>query len=240
MNQVLLQELLDTLKMLAEDRSIRAVKITGKGKGFCAGADLGNLNTEKTQERMLAQGRKTVAMMDSYFNPIVSLIAHMQKPVVAAVNGVAAGGGMGLALAADIVIAAESASFKQVFIPQLGILPDLGSTWTLPRLIGKARTLGLTLLGDSLPAQTAKEWGLIWDVCRDDALAAETDAICQRLAKSSPAAIAALKQALHQSDKNTLDDQLALETDIQGKRCSSEDFFEGSNAFIEKRPPVFN
>ena len=239
LNVELLQELLEVSTALRKDDDVRAVLLTGNGRGFCAGADLVKVNMDNDPEKRKAQGKDTAEGMERYFNPIVSNFANMPKPVIAAVNGVAAGGGMGLALAADLVLAAESASFVQVFIPQLGIIPDLGSSWTLPRLVGRARTMGMVLTGEQIKAKQAEEWGLIWRCYEDDQLMEEAMAFALKLASGPTFGIASMKKALRLSEHNSLNEQLAVELELQEHCCASEDFVEGTTAFLNKRAPKF-
>ena len=215
------------------DAAIRAVLVTGAGRGFCAGQDL--------QERKFVPGegpRDLGAGLDRYYNPLIRRIRALEKPVVAAVNGVAAGAGMSLALACDIVIAARSASFIQAF-SRIGLVPDAGSTWFLPRLAGSARALGLALTGEALPAEQAAAWGLIWKCVADDALMTEARALAQRLAQGPTKGLGLIKRALNRSAHNDLDTQLDLERDTQREAGRSADYREGVSAFLEKRPPRF-
>jgi 2-(1,2-epoxy-1,2-dihydrophenyl)acetyl-CoA isomerase len=178
-------------------------------------------------------------MMKSHYNQLILDIDRLEKPVISAINGVAAGGGVGLALAADIVIAARSASFVLVFGPKLGIVPDMGSTWFLPRLIGRARSLGLAFLGERLSAEIAEKWGLIYKCVDDQALMDEAMAIATKLASGPTKAYGYIKRAFSESERNRLEDQLEFERYCQLILCDSEDFMEGVSSFIEKRKPVF-
>ena len=239
MDDQLLEEMLVALDDCRQNPDIKALLITGAGRAFCAGADLGRVNTDQDSASRKAQGEAVQEKMERLFNPVISKVAHLDKPVICAVNGVAVGGGIGLALAADITVAAESANFMQVFIPQLGIIPDLGSTWFLPRRLGEARAKGLMLLGGKLPASQAKEWGLIWDCCADDQLLSTANQLAQQLAAGPTMGIAKLKEALRASESNSLEQQLDCEAAAQRECCASEDFLEGALAFFEKRPPRF-
>lgn len=240
LNEAMLQELLHAGKRIESEDAIRGLLITGNGKGFCAGADLGNVDRSVNPTARAARGEQVAMTMQRLFNPVVSLYAQLNKPVVSAVNGVAAGGGMGLALCADVVIAAESASFVQVFIPQLGIVPDMGSTWFLPRLIGSARATGMAMTGQKVPARQALEWGMIWDVVADHQLLESAENLAKNLAQGPTLGIAVAKQAFRVSAFNSLDHQLQVEQDAQLQCCASEDFGEGVSAFIEKRLPNFS
>jgi 2-(1,2-epoxy-1,2-dihydrophenyl)acetyl-CoA isomerase len=176
--------------------------------------------------------------LGNYYNPLVRRLRELPKPVVCAVNGTAAGAGANIALACDLVIAARSASFVQAF-SKIGLLPDSGGTWFLPRLAGSARAMGLALLGERLSAEDAAAWGLIWKVVDDDALATEATAIAKQLATGPTTGYGLIKQALLASATNSLDAQLELERDLQRKAGFSEDYREGVTAFLEKRKPVF-
>jgi 2-(1,2-epoxy-1,2-dihydrophenyl)acetyl-CoA isomerase len=239
LNEQMLVELIQVIDICASNNEVKAVMITGSGRGFCAGADLGKVNLDNNDAARAEQGRAVKAHMDRLFNPVISKLANLPKPVINAINGVAAGGGMGLSLIGDIIIAAESATFVQVFIPQLGIVPDMGSTWLLPRLIGRSRAMGLALLGDKVTAQQALDLGLIWQVYADDQLLAEAEKLAQRLAAGPTFGIGKLKEIMRASEHNSLDQQLALEADTQLECCASEDFLEGVIAFATKRKPNF-
>ncbi|MFC1895717.1 enoyl-CoA hydratase-related protein [Thermodesulfobacteriota bacterium] len=239
----LMTDVLDVLKRVAADPKVHVLVITGAGRGFCAGADLGAAGEHAATEEELGYtpslGEIISDSMKSHFNPLVREIAELEKPVIAAVNGVAAGGGVGLALAADIVIASRSASFVVVFGPQLGIVPDMGCTWYLPRLVGRARALGLALLGERLPAEKAVEWGLIWDCVDDENLMEHVMRIARRLAQGPTKAYGYIKRAFMQSGFNSLEQQLGFERASQRILCDTDDFKEGITAFLEKREPSF-
>jgi 2-(1,2-epoxy-1,2-dihydrophenyl)acetyl-CoA isomerase len=231
--------LLGATEALKVDPSVRVIILTGTGKGFCSGADLDPTQTADTPAGLVEQGNTSYRTMTGFLNPIVANLTGMPKVVITAINGVAAGGGMGLALAGDIVLAARSARFVQVFVPKLGILPDMGSTWTLPRLIGSARARALMLTGLPVSAEQAASWGMIWQAVDDDQLLNEARTLAARFASYSPRAINALKQALSASSTNTFSEQLQLEAEIQRERVGSADFTEGVRAFLDKRPPQF-
>ncbi len=228
-------------KRVAEDPKIHVLIITGAGKGFCAGADLMGMDRGSKDEMYpdLSVGEMISELMKIYFNPLINDIDRLEKPVISAVNGVVAGGGIGLALAADIVVAAQSANFILPFGPKLGIVPDMGSTWFLPRLIGRARSLGLAFLGERLPAEKAAEWGLIWKCVGDEVLMDEVMTIAEKLAKGPTKAYGYIKRAFSESDRNRLDEQLEFERYCQLILCDSDDFMEGVTAFGEKRKPSF-
>ncbi len=229
----MLETLLGILDDAAVDDVVRCVHITGRGRGFCVGQDLSDRNVAPGDE-MPDLGES----LERRYNPIVRLMRTMAKPVVVAVNGVAAGAGANLALAGDIVVAARSASFLQAF-SRIGLIPDSGGTYALPRLIGAARARGVAMLGEPLSAEVAREWGLIWDVIDDDSLAGHTAGLARRLAAGPTLAYAAIKQSLAVGLTNDLDTQLTLERDVQRTLGRSGDYREGVAAFFEKRPPEF-
>ncbi|MDP1837145.1 MAG: enoyl-CoA hydratase-related protein [Reyranella sp.] len=217
---------------LAADTSVRAVLLTGAGRGFCAGADLAD------PDREASATADSGAALDKYFNPVIRLMRSIPKPVVSAVNGVAAGVGMSFALASDIAIAGKSASFLQAFA-RIGLLPDGGSTWFLPRLVGDQRARALAMLAPQIPAEKAKEWGLIWDVVDDAVLMATATEIARKLADGPTLALARIKEALSQASANDLSAQLNVERDFQRELGRSDDFREGVTAFLGKRKPAF-
>jgi len=211
----------------------RVLVLTGAGRGFCAGQDLG--------DRAVAPGSAAVDLgesIDKYYKPLVLALQGLPMPVIAAVNGVAAGAGANIALACDIVIAAHSASFVQAF-SKLGLLPDSGGTWTLPRLVGQARSLGLTLLGEKLPAETAAAWGMIWQCVPDAELGSTVDALARQLAAAPTRGLAWTKAAIRGGWQRSLAEQLDVERDAQRELGRSADYAEGVAAFIEKRIPRF-
>ncbi len=225
-------ELADALAGL-EGQGARVLVLSGKGRGFCAGQDL--------SERQMKAGSAPVDLGDTvekYYAPLVRRLRSLPMPVVVGVNGVAAGAGANLALAGDIVIAKQSASFIQPFC-RLGLLPDTGGTYALPRLVGQARALGLSLLGDKLSAEQAAQWGLIWECVADDQFDARLDALAQHFAAAPTKGLAYTKRALNQSLGNSLDQQLDLERDLMRELGNSADYAEGVSAFLGKRPPVF-
>ena len=237
MNKDLIVGLLDTFREIKKEQKSRVVVLTGKGKGFCSGADLANGGWEV--ERELTRGQAGAERMDKIFNPLVRLITSMDKPVITAVNGLAAGGGVGLALAGDLIVASESASFKLVFGPNLGIIPDVGASWFLPNLIGKARANGIAMLGDDLPAAKAKDWGLIWDCFPEDGFMEKTIEIADRLAEGAITGLKEISKAHSKALVNSLDQQLDYERDTQKPLVDRPEFKEGVSAFLEKRKPDF-
>ena len=229
-------EMRDALARVAEDEAIRCILITGAGRGFCAGQDLSDRAVDPNAPN--AEPPDLGESLEDRYNPLIRAVAGLEKPVVCAVNGVAAGAGANLALACDIVLAAKSASFIQAFC-KIGLVPDSGGTWSLPRLVGMARAKGLALLGDKLPAETAADWGLIWQAVEDDALMAEAEKIAARFAKGPTRGLGLIKRGLRQSFDHDLDAQLDLERDLQREAGRTEDYREGVSAFMNKRAPAF-
>ncbi len=235
-NRDLLGGLLGALEEVEGDDGVDAIVLTGAGRGFCAGADLAAGNWWPDG---LTIGEGVAWVLEEWWNPCARAIAGASKPTVAAVNGVAAGGGIGLALACDIVIAAESAYFVQVFGPQLALVPDVGSTWHLPRLVGPVRARGLTMLGERLPAPTAKEWGLVWDCVPDDALTETAAGLASRLGSYDREAMRSIRAILDGGMERTFEEQLDVERDENGRLPDLPGFMEGMMAFVEKRQPDF-
>lgn len=235
LNRALMEQFREVLATASADEAVRALIITGAGRGFCAGADL----IEQPAKPPVSRGQGISDGMTSHFNPMARDLAAFPKPTVAAVNGVAAGGGVGLALACDIVIAAKSATFIQVFAPQLGLVPDMGCSWHLPRLVGAARARGLALLGDRLTAEDAAEWGLIWQAVDDSALRQHAGEIAARLAAGPRLGLVRTREILAGAFDNDLAAQLDLERRTQFELGNSDDFAEGVRAFTQKRPPNF-
>lgn len=222
-------ELRDALDGLG---NARVVILTGAGRGFCAGQDL--------NDRAVAPGEAVDLgeTVEESWNPLIRKLASLPQPVIARVNGVAAGAGANIALACDIVVAAKSAKFIQSF-SALGLIPDSGGSWHLPRLVGQARALGLALTGEPLPAEKAAEWGMIWKVVEDDNLDAEVDATATKLASLPPLGLAAIKQIIRSSWSRSLDDELDLQRDEMRRLGFTHDYREGVAAFLEKRPAKF-
>jgi 2-(1,2-epoxy-1,2-dihydrophenyl)acetyl-CoA isomerase len=228
----MIAELKDCWEKLAADTSVRAVLLTGAGRGFCAGADLSDPDRDRSETA------DSGAALDKFFNPVIRIMRSLPKPVVAAVNGPAAGVGMSFALAADIAIAARSATFLQAFA-RIGLLPDGGSTWFLPRLVGEQRARALAMLAPQITAQQAKDWGLIWDVVDDAELAKTATELARRLADGPTLSLARIKEAMNRAAGNPLAQQLDIERDFQRELGRSEDFKEGVAAFLAKRKPNF-
>jgi 2-(1,2-epoxy-1,2-dihydrophenyl)acetyl-CoA isomerase len=225
-NEAMHRALASALDDAAADTGCRAVLLTGAGRGFCAGQDLS------------AIGGDLGDTLENFYNPLVRRIRGLNKPVVCAVNGTAAGAGANIALACDIVLAARSAKFIQAFA-KIGLVPDSGGTWLLPRLVGHARATALAMLAEPIGAETAERWGMIWRAVDDDTLMAEAEALTAHLASQPTQSLALIKQALAQSTTNSLDAQLDLERDLQRKAGATPDYAEGVSAFIAKRPAKF-
>lgn len=231
-----LQELAATFEKAAADAAVKVIILTGEGRGFCSGADLAqNMAKPPLDEK----GNLDLGLpLELYYNPLVQKMRALPKPIIAAVNGMAAGAGASLALMSDLTIAARSAYFLQAFV-NIGLIPDAGGTWLLPRSIGPQRAMGLALLGEKLPAEKAKEWGLIWDVVDDEQLMPTVNALAQRLASGPSVAIANIKKILQAAEGNDLATQLQLERDLQRDCGKTHDFMEGATAFTQKRKASF-
>lgn len=221
------------LERARDDASIRAVLLTGAGRGFSAGQDLGDRDP-RTRAEPLDLGHT----IETFYNPTLRLIRALDLPVIAAVNGVAAGAGANIAFACDIVLAARSARFIQSFA-KVGLVPDSGGTWSLPRILGEPRAKALALTGEPLSAETAADWGLIWKVYDDDALLGEAMALAKSLAAGPTFGLALTKQLIQAAATNSLDEQLDLERDAQRRAGRSADYAEGVTAFLDKRKPEF-
>ena len=229
-NEAMHQELVHLLDRIELDRAIRTVLITGAGRGFCAGQDL--------NDRIDADIVDLGDTLDRLYNPLIRRIHKLERPVVCAVNGVAAGAGANLALACDIVLAARSASFIQSFA-KLGLVPDAGGSFILPRLVGRARAAGMAMLAEKIEAERAADWGLIWEVVDDDHLLDKAITLAEHLAEQPTRGLGLIKRALNASACNDLDQQLDLERDLQREAGQTEDYKEGVSAFLERRPAVF-
>jgi 2-(1,2-epoxy-1,2-dihydrophenyl)acetyl-CoA isomerase len=229
-NREMALELQEELDKASRDKSIRALLITGEGKAFCAGQDL--------SEAMDPNGPGIERIVKEHYNPIIHKIRELEKPVVCAVNGVAAGAGANIALACDVVIAANSASFIQAF-SKIGLIPDSGGTFFLPRLIGYAKASALMMLGDKVTAAEAERMGMIYKISEDATLQTEAFSIAKTLSEMPTYGIALTKKLLNDSAFSTLENQLVSEAHEQIKAAKSYDYQEGVNAFLEKRKPVF-
>jgi 2-(1,2-epoxy-1,2-dihydrophenyl)acetyl-CoA isomerase len=231
-NEAMHEGLMAALVEAEADEGCRALVLTGAGRGFCAGQDLSNRVFEPGVVPDLTN------TIERYYNPLVRRLRALPMPIVCAVNGVAAGAGANIALACDIVLAARSAKFIQAFA-KIGLVPDSGGTWFLPRLVGAARARGLAMLAEPLPADKAEQWGLIWRVVDDESLMIEAVKLAEHLATQPTVGLALAKRALDASETNTLDQQLDLERDLQGEAGRTPDYMEGVAAFFAKRAPAF-
>lgn len=232
-NAAMHKEVREALKQVRQNAEVRCLLITGAGRGFCAGQDLGDRN--------VAPGTAAPDLGESIeknYNPLIRALRDLPMPVICAVNGVAAGAGANIALACDITLAAKSASFIQAFC-KIGLVPDSGGTWTLPRAVGMARAKALALLGDRLSAEQAEQWGMIWRCVDDAALQDEALKLARQLATQPTYGLALIKRALNASASNSFDEQLDLERDLQRLAGRSEDYREGVSAFMAKRTPEF-
>lgn len=226
-------EVREALKQVRQSLEVRALLLTGEGRGFCAGQDL--------DDRNVAPGAEMPDLGESIeknYNPLIRQLRDLPMPVICAVNGVAAGAGANIAFACDLVLAARSASFIQAFC-KIGLVPDSGGTWTLPRLVGMARAKALTMLGERISAEQAEQWGMIWRCVDDEALQDEASQLAAHLASQPTSGLALIKRALNASASNTFDQQLDLERDLQRLAGRTEDYREGVSAFKEKRTATF-
>jgi 2-(1,2-epoxy-1,2-dihydrophenyl)acetyl-CoA isomerase len=226
------RELKGAIEEAEGDGDTRALILTGARRAFCAGQDL-NERVSKDGETMVLG-----SSLETHYNPLIRKLRALPFPVIAAVNGIAAGAGANVALACDIVLAARSASFVQAFA-RIGLVPDCGGTWFLPRLVGPARARGLALTGEPLPAEQAEAWGLIWKTVDDGVLLEEAHRLCRQFVSAPAVGLALTKRVLDESWSNDLDAQLDLERETQREASLSPDYAEGVRAFLQKRPPVF-
>ncbi|MBA1154668.1 2-(1,2-epoxy-1,2-dihydrophenyl)acetyl-CoA isomerase [Microvirga sp. Marseille-Q2068] len=231
-NEAMHAALMSALVDAEADGTCRALVITGAGRGFCAGQDL--------SDRVFSPGQvpDLSSTLERLYNPLVRKLRALRMPVICAVNGVAAGAGANIALACDIVLAARSAKFIQAF-SKLGLVPDSGGTWFLPRLVGPARARALALLAEPVTAEQAEDWGMIWKTVDDAALMDEAHRLAAHFAAQPTVGLGLIKQALDASETNDLDRQLDLERDLQGQAGRTPDYIEGVTAFFEKRQPKF-
>ncbi|MEM9332759.1 MAG: 2-(1,2-epoxy-1,2-dihydrophenyl)acetyl-CoA isomerase PaaG [Pseudomonadota bacterium] len=226
-------ELRRALETARDDDACRAILLTGSGRGFCAGQDLGDRNPD-TMDGPPDLGYT----LETFYNPLIRLIRDIPKPVICAVNGVAAGAGANIAFACDLVFAAKSAKFIEAF-SKIGLVPDSGGTWTLPRLVGEARAKAMILTAEPVMAEEAERIGLIYKCVEDEALLEQAKALALQFASGPTYGFGLTKKALHASAANTLDAQLDLERDLQREAGRSNDYAEGVRAFMQKRPPTF-
>ncbi|MEL7043506.1 MAG: enoyl-CoA hydratase-related protein [Pseudomonadota bacterium] len=233
----MISELNRVFSEIASDSAVRVCVMTGAGAGFCAGADLSAGQAD--QEDPILRADSSSRAMREDLNPLIKKILNLPVPTVAAVNGVAAGGGYGLALAADLVIASQKASFKLVFTPQLGLIPDLGASWHAPHRLGRAQALALSFFGDTMSASEAVDRGLIWKAVPHDQLAVEANRVAEILARGPTHAYVAVRRAYDHASVSTLEQQLDYEADTQPTLIAKDDFLEGVRAFIAKRKPSF-
>jgi 2-(1,2-epoxy-1,2-dihydrophenyl)acetyl-CoA isomerase len=227
------EEMRQAMKAIKKDETVRCLVLTGNGRGFCAGQDLSDRNVAVDAE-MPDLGLS----VEKNYNPLVRTLRDLPMPVICAVNGVAAGAGANLALVCDIVVAGRSASFIQGF-SKIGLVPDSGGTWTLPRLVGTARAKALMLLSDKVSAEQAEEWGMIWKCVDDEALMDEVMGMAKKLAKQPTKGFDLTLRAVNAANTNTLDEQLDLERDLQRLAGRTDDYREGVAAFMNKRSPNF-
>lgn len=226
-------EVREALKEVKKNAEVRALVITGNGRGFCAGQDLSDRNVAPT-----AEAPNLGESIEKNYNPMIRSIRALEMPVICAVNGVAAGAGANIALACDIVFAARSASFIQAFC-KIGLIPDSGGTWTLPHMVGQARAMALSMLGDRVSAEQAEQWGMIWKAVDDAEVKNVAIATAKQLATQPTKGLALIKRAIQASATNTMDEQLDLERDLQTIAGRTEDYREGVSAFMAKRQPEF-
>lgn len=226
-------EMRDALKQVKTNAEVRCLLITGNGRGFCAGQDLSDRNVDPGAE-MPNLGES----IEKNYNPMIRTISGLEMPVICAVNGVAAGAGANIALACDIVLASKAASFIQAFC-KIGLVPDSGGTWTLPRAVGFPRAMALSMLGDKLSAEQAEQWGMIWKTYEPEELKDAALAMAKQLATQPTKGLALIKRAIQASANNSFDEQLDLERDLQTLAGRTEDYREGVAAFMNKRQPEF-
>ncbi|GAB3629141.1 enoyl-CoA hydratase [Pandoraea terrae] len=232
-----IKALLDRLRALSTQDELRALVISGSGRGFCAGWQLDENGVPGLPDESL--GVRQAHLMAEYFNPVIQVLHDLPVPTIAAVNGVSAGAGVSIALAADIVVAAESASFVLTFAPKLGLVPDLGASWKVPRLIGWGRALAVTMLGERISAEEAAQWGMVWRVVPDADLNSTALTLAARLAESPSGVCRELRRAYEVAQQNDLAAQMEYERLRQRELLDNEAFCEGLSAFQEKRAPRF-
>ncbi len=233
-NETMHLALRQALDEIQNDRRVRVLVLTGAGRGFCAGQDLGDRAARINSGDKPDLGET----VERLYRPLILALQNLRVPTLAAVNGIAAGAGASLALACDLTLAAESASFLQAF-SKIGLIPDTGGTWVLPRRVGLARAMGLALLAERLPARQAADWGLIWSCVADADFAAETDRLARILAQAPTRALVRTRQAMQASGLHTLEQQLDMEAGFMRELGWRQDYAEGVAAFMEKRPAHF-
>ena len=227
-------ELRVALDRIQADKSVRVLVLTGAGRAFCAGQDLADPDMASVGGKMPDIGN----VVEANYKPLVLRLQNLRVPTIAAVNGIAAGAGVSVALACDLVVATRSASFLQAF-SKIGLIPDTGGTWFLPQRVGMARAMGLALLADKLPAEKAADWGLIWAAIDDAEFGAKVDALAAQLAAMPTKALVRIRQAMHAAPGHTLEQQLSFEGGFMRELGWSADYAEGVAAFMEKRAPKF-
>ncbi len=228
-------ELRTALDEIERDTTLRVLVLSGAGRGFCAGQDLAD------EEVRFAPGETPPdlgGVVERHYKPLIMRLSTLRVPTIAAVNGMAAGAGVSVALACDLVVAKKSAAFLQAFA-KIGLIPDTGGTWFLPQRVGMARALGLAMLADKLPAEQAAEWGLIWAAHEDEEFDARVDALAAQLAQMPTRALVTIRKAMHAAQNNSLEQQLTLEAGCMRDLGQSADYIEGVTAFLEKRAPSF-
>lgn len=246
----ILESLVAKLERIAADQSVRVLVLTGAGRGFCAGADLAESSSGPTtqagegadlteEQKLEAMGDATAEGMDSIFHPAIKALMNFPVPTVARINGVAAGAGIGLALACDITVAAHSASFVSTFAPRLGLVPDLGAGWQMARRVGRARAMGMAMLGDKIRAEQAADWGLVWQAVPDEELDAAVAVVTDRLRKTSANAMVRTRELIDDAVGRGMDDQLDAERDHQ-RVLVPINMGPAAQAFIDKTEPEFN
>ncbi|WP_420609298.1 enoyl-CoA hydratase/isomerase family protein [Candidatus Poriferisodalis sp.] len=240
MNNEFMNDITEAFGMVAADDGIRVVVLTGEGRGFCSGADLRNAVAGDAEGFDAdAAGEATTDSMDNVFHPAIRAVAECPVPTVARINGVTAGGGIGLALSCDVAVAARSAFFVATFGPRLGIVPDLGTTWQLPMRVGRARALGMALLGERVTADQAEDWGLVWKTVDDEELDSAVGQVTDVLRRSSPAAMSRIRESVDGATQRDLTDQLDVEMGHQAVLIP-RNMADGAAAFLAKSDPSFS
>jgi 2-(1,2-epoxy-1,2-dihydrophenyl)acetyl-CoA isomerase len=239
LSEALLEGLIGAIDRARDDPGVRALLIRAEGRVFCAGADLSQIGKRLDQPGPGSAAQYIGHLMEHYGDPLVNALQELPKAVICAVGGAAVGGGVGLALAADMVIAARSAYFSLPFVPALGLIPDLGATYHLTMALGRARGLALSLTGEKFSAERAENWGLIWRCVEDESLLSEATALARQCAELPFATVKATKDLFRRAETGDLASQLRVETELQRKLAGEDAFREGVNAFLERRKPRF-